>query len=125
VQALLEGLNEEFNLRSQLIHTSPDLSTLDHTKASILDEGTRLSNKINVPSINVDITTESSATCPNFSREPSVSQFSYKTLNCIIYFFPNFCLCHEMESGKILGTWSERDWLYYLDFTLAPHAFQH
>lgn len=54
VQAFLEGLNEEFNLRSQLILALPDWPTLDQTVASILEEETRLSNQIVVPSVNVD-----------------------------------------------------------------------
>ena len=54
VQAFLEGLNEEFNLRSQLIFALPDWPTLDQAVASILEEETRLSNQISVPSINVD-----------------------------------------------------------------------
>jgi hypothetical protein len=54
VQAFLEGLNEEFNLRSQLIQALPDWPTLDQTISSILEEETRLSNKITVPSINAD-----------------------------------------------------------------------
>lgn len=54
VQAFLEGLNQEFSLRSHLLHALPDWPTLDQTIASILEEETRLSNQLTVPTINVD-----------------------------------------------------------------------
>lgn len=54
VQAFLEGLNEEFNLRSQLIHALPDWPTLDEAIASILEEETRLANLVSVPNTGFD-----------------------------------------------------------------------
>jgi hypothetical protein len=54
VQAFLEGLNREFNFRSQLILATPDWPTLDQTIASILEEETRLANQITTPQANVD-----------------------------------------------------------------------
>ncbi|CAM0947828.1 unnamed protein product [Alopecurus aequalis] len=54
VQAFLEGLNPEFNFRSQLILSTPDWPTLDQAIASILEEETRLANQITTPHANVD-----------------------------------------------------------------------
>lgn len=54
VQAFLEGLNSEFNFRSQLILSTPDWPTLDQIIASILEEETRLANQITTPHVNVD-----------------------------------------------------------------------
>uniref|UniRef100_A0ACD5XDP6 Uncharacterized protein n=1 Tax=Avena sativa TaxID=4498 RepID=A0ACD5XDP6_AVESA len=54
VQAFLEGLNPEFNFRSQLILATPDWPTLDQTIASILEEETRLANQITTPLANVE-----------------------------------------------------------------------
>jgi hypothetical protein len=46
VQTFLESLNSEFNFRAQLILATPDWPTLYEAIASILEEETRLSNKI-------------------------------------------------------------------------------
>lgn len=52
VQTFLDGLNSEFNLRSQLIQATPDWPTLDQTIASVLEEETRLANQITAPQAN-------------------------------------------------------------------------
>ncbi|CAM0949877.1 unnamed protein product [Alopecurus aequalis] len=54
VQIFLDGLNSEFNLRSQVIQATPDWPTLDQTIASILEEETRLANQITAPQASID-----------------------------------------------------------------------
>uniref|UniRef100_A0ACD5V9U0 Uncharacterized protein n=1 Tax=Avena sativa TaxID=4498 RepID=A0ACD5V9U0_AVESA len=54
VQAFLEGLNPEFNFRSQLILATRVWPILDQTIASILEKETRLSNQITTPHANAD-----------------------------------------------------------------------
>lgn len=52
VQTFLDGLNSEFNLRSQLIQATSDWPTLDQTISSILEEETRLANQSTAPQAN-------------------------------------------------------------------------
>ena len=54
VQTFLDGLNSEFNLRSQLIQATADWPTLDQAISSILEEETRLANQITTSQTNVD-----------------------------------------------------------------------
>ncbi|KAM0831630.1 hypothetical protein ACQ4PT_065408 [Festuca glaucescens] len=49
IQVFLEGLNPDFNLRSQMILATPEWSTLDQTITSILEEETRLANQGTIP----------------------------------------------------------------------------
>ena len=54
VQTFLDGLNSEFNLRSQLIQATADWPTLDQAISSILEEETWLANQITTSQTNVD-----------------------------------------------------------------------
>ena len=55
VQTFLEGLNQEFDLRRQMIYSAPDWPTLDEAVSSVLEEETRLSNQVVTPHASVDI----------------------------------------------------------------------
>ncbi|KAM0893935.1 hypothetical protein ACQ4PT_024828 [Festuca glaucescens] len=46
VDTFLEGMNDEFDLRRQIIYSAPDWPTLDDAVSSILEEETRLSNQV-------------------------------------------------------------------------------
>ena len=59
---------------------------------------------------------------PNFPLSLlSVSSIT-KSLNCRAVFEPTFCVFQELKSGRVLGTGTERDGLYYLDNKVAPLA---
>jgi hypothetical protein len=49
IHVFLEGLNFDFNLRSQMILATPEWSTLDQTITSVLEEETRLANQGTIP----------------------------------------------------------------------------
>ena len=59
---------------------------------------------------------------PNFPENLlSVSSIT-RSLNCGAWFEPKFCVLQELKSGRIIGTGTERDGLYYLDNTPSPAA---
>jgi hypothetical protein len=59
---------------------------------------------------------------PNFPVSLlSVSSIT-KSLNCRAVFEPAFCVFQDLKSGRVLGTGTERDGLYYLDNELTPLA---
>src|SRR4051812_7941185 len=60
---------------------------------------------------------------PNFPMNLLYVSSITKSLNCRAMFEPRFCVFKDLKSGKILGTRTERDGLYYLDNVAAPLAF--
>ena len=54
VQIFLDGLNQEFHLRSQLIMATTTWPTLEETVASILEEETRMSHQATASHVSVD-----------------------------------------------------------------------
>lgn len=54
VQTFLDGLNPEFQLRSEMLLAMPNWPTLEEAVASILEEETRLSNKPTSQQVNAD-----------------------------------------------------------------------
>lgn len=59
---------------------------------------------------------------PNFPVNLlSVSSIT-KSLNCRAWFEPSFCVFQELKTGKVLGTETEHDGLYYLDNAASPLA---
>jgi hypothetical protein len=59
---------------------------------------------------------------PNFPVDLlSVSSIT-KSLNCRAWFEPKFCVFQDLKTGKVIGTRTERDGLYYLDNGAASLA---
>uniref|UniRef100_A0ACD5Y3R9 Uncharacterized protein n=1 Tax=Avena sativa TaxID=4498 RepID=A0ACD5Y3R9_AVESA len=81
VEVFLEGLNEEFKLRSEMISTSPDWPTLDQTITSILEEETRLASKDSTAQLHGDnraaLTLTRTSTVPN-SDQANATRFDHK-----------------------------------------------
>ncbi|KAL0453801.1 UNVERIFIED_CONTAM: Retrovirus-related Pol polyprotein from transposon RE2 [Sesamum latifolium] len=49
----------------------------------------------------------------------SISQL-HKSLNCLVTFFPSYCVFQDLQTKKTIGGGYERDSLYYLDTTTTP-----
>jgi hypothetical protein len=84
VQTFLDGLNDEFDLRRQMIYSAVDWPTLEETISSILEEETRLSNQIMTSPASVDTRaalsseTHVPALVPSRDNQANASKLKYR-----------------------------------------------